>query len=107
MRGWGRGLSFWTIRNGRHRALRIQQMILAWAQAQADQSARIGNGFALPSVIGLVAPHRVFAGLVPSPGGIASQIVLADQCFPTRLCACGINLLLPPQARGLPARALP
>jgi len=82
-------------------------MILAWTQAQADQSARIGNGFALPSVIGLVPAHRVFAGLVPRPGGIAVQIMLADQRFLNRLCACGINLLLPPQARGLPARALP
>jgi hypothetical protein len=71
-------------------------MILARTQAQADERARIGNGLALPSVIGLVAPHRIFAGLVPGSGGIAAQIMFADQRFLNRLCAYGINLLLPP-----------
>jgi hypothetical protein len=33
--------------------------------------------------------------------------VFADQRFLNRLCAFGINFLLPPQARGLPARSLP
>ncbi len=73
-------------------------MILARAQAQANQRARIGNGLALPSVIGLVTPHRFFAGLVPCPGGLAAQIVLPDQGFLNGLRAFGIDLLLPPQA---------
>jgi len=81
-------------------------MIIARSQAKADQCARIGNGFALPSVIGLIAPHRFFAGLVPRPTGRAAQIVFPDQSFLNRLRAFGIDLLLPPQllVRSLAAR---
>ena len=105
MRCWRCGLSFRTIRNGRHGALRIQQMIFARPQAQADQSTRIGNGLALPSVIGLVATHRFFAGRVPRPGGRTTQVVFADQSFLNRVCAFGIDLLLATDSR-LPARPL-
>ena len=53
-------------------------MILAWPETEADQRARIRDGLALPSVIGLILSHGVFAGLVPRPTGLAGQIVLAD-----------------------------
>ena len=76
-------------------------MILARPQAQADQRSRIRDGLALPSVIGLVTPHRFFARLTPSPRGLTAQIVFADERFLNRLRSPGIDLLLPPQPRGL------
>lgn len=69
-------------------------MILARAQTQTDQGARIGDRFALPSVIGLITTHCIFAGLVPGSGGLAGQIVLAHQSLLNRQRALGIDLLL-------------
>jgi hypothetical protein len=45
-------------------------------------------------LISLKMPHGFFAGLVPSAGGFAAQIVFADQSFLNRLCSFGVNLLL-------------
>jgi hypothetical protein len=69
-------------------------MVVAWSQAKADQSARIRNGFRLPAVIGLIAPHRGFAGVVPGSGRFAGQVMLAYQRFLNFLCALVIDLLL-------------
>lgn len=69
-------------------------MIVARTQPEADQSARIGHGFRLPAVIGLVAPHGVFAGLIPIAGCVGAKVVLADQRFLNCLRTLGINLLL-------------
>ena len=82
------------VRHRGHRALRIQQMILARTKSETDQRARIRDLLALPSVIGLVLAHGIFAGLVPGSGGLALQIVLPDQSFLDRLRALGVNLLL-------------
>ncbi len=68
-----------------HRAFRIQQMVVARPQPQADQSARIGHGFRLPAMVSLIAAHSIFAGLVPGSGRFAAQIMLADQRFLNRL----------------------
>ena len=69
-------------------------MVLARSKAQLNQSARVGNLFSLPALISLKMPHGFFAGLVPSAGGFAAQIVFADQSFLNRLCSFGVNLLL-------------
>jgi len=70
-------------------------MILARPQAQADQRSRIRDGLALPSVIRLIPPHRIFTGLVPRPFGLTAQIVFPDQSFLNGLRSFGINFLLP------------
>jgi hypothetical protein len=67
-RGWTSG----------HRAFRIQQMIVAGAEPQADERARIGNFLRLPAMVGLVAPHGVFARLVPDSGRLSAQVMLAN-----------------------------
>ncbi len=69
-------------------------MILAGAQAQLDQRSGVGDGFALPAVVGLVAAHGLFAGLVPGSGGLSAQIVLADQGLLNCLDSFGVNFLL-------------
>lgn len=82
-----------------HGALRIQQMIVVRPQPQADQGARIGHRLRLPAVIGLISPHRLFAGLIPFTGGFAGQVVLANQRFLDRLRPLPIDLLLSPCGR--------
>ncbi len=88
----------------RHRALRIQQVVVARPQPQADQSARVGYRLRLPAVVGLIAPHGIFAGLIPRTRRVAGQIMLADQSFLDRLRPLGIDFLL--ASRGLPFAAL-
>ena len=87
-------------------------MIVTWPEAEADQSARIGNGLRLPAVIGLIAAHRVFTRLVPGSRRRSVQIMLANQGQLNFLGAIGINFLLPARTalslaqRGLPRLAL-
>ncbi len=69
-------------------------MIFARPKAEFDQSARVGDGLALPSVIGLEAAHGGFAGVIPRSGGFSGQIMLTDQRFLNGLRALGIDLLL-------------
>ena len=59
-------------------------MIIARSQAKADQRARIGNGLALPSVIGLILSHGIFARLVPRPFCLTAQVVFPDESFLNR-----------------------
>ena len=69
-------------------------MVVARAQTQADQRAGVRHSLRLPAVIGLVAAHGVFAGLVPGLASLAAQVVLANQRFLNFLRAFGIDLLL-------------
>ena len=57
-------------------------------------------------MIGLITPHRIFAGLVPRPFGLTAQIVFPDQSFLNGLRSFGINFLLSAPPVGL-ARFLP
>ena len=82
------------IRDRGHGAFRIQQMVFARAQTQFDQCSRVGDGFALPAVIGLVAAHGFFAGLVPGASGFAAEVVLADQGFLNGPGSLGVYFLL-------------
>jgi len=100
------GNRFRTIGHGCHRALGVEQVILARPKAEADQRARIRNSFALPAVIRLELAHGIFASLVPGSGGLAFQIVLADQSFLNRLCPLGVDLLLTTSPRRLLVRTL-
>jgi hypothetical protein len=100
----GHGLGSWRVGNGRHRALGIQQMVLAGTQAQLDESAGIGDALTLPAVIGLVAAHGFFARLVPCAGGFAGQIMRADQGFLNGLSAFGVDFLLAAGAHRLLSR---
>jgi hypothetical protein len=84
-----------------HRAFRIQQVVVARAQAQADQRTRIGYRFRLPAVIRLIAAHGVFARLVPGPGRFAAQVMFANQSFLNLLRPLRIDLLLAPRSRFL------
>jgi len=69
-------------------------MVVTRTQPKANQRTRIGHRLRLPAVIGLIAPHRIFAGLIPGSGRFAAEVVLADQRFLDRLCPLGVDLLL-------------
>jgi hypothetical protein len=105
MRGRSQGRRVGRGRLRSHRALRIQQPVVARPQTQADQSARVRHFLRLPAVIGLITPHGIFAGLVPRARRFAGQIMLAYQRFLNRLRPLRFNLLLAPC--GLPFTALP
>ena len=77
-----------------HRALRIQQMIVARPEPQADQGARVGHFLRLPAVVGLIPPHRVFTRLIPRTGRFAAQVMFAYQRFLNGLRPLRLNLLL-------------
>ncbi len=100
----GRRLRSRRIGNGGHGAFRIQQMVLARAEPQLDEGAGVGHLLALPAVVGLVAPHGFFTGLVPRARWFTAQVVLADQGLLNSLGSLGINLLLAADARGLFSR---
>lgn len=90
----GSGLGTRRIRARCHRAFGIQQVILAWSQAQLDERPRVGNGLALPAMVGLITAHGLFAGLVPCAGRGPSQIVLANQRLLNFLGSFRVDLLL-------------
>jgi len=105
MRRWALGFGISSrrvryIRSSSHRTLRIQQMVVTRSQPQADQSARVRHSLRLPAMIGLVAPHGIFTGLIPRAGRFARHIMLAYQRFLNSLRPLRFNLLLP--SRGLP-----
>ena len=95
----GRRLGALRIRDRGHGALRVQQMVFAGAQPKLDQRPRIGHRFALPAVIGLIAAHGIFTGLVPRARGFSAQVVFADQGFLNRLGALRVDLLLAARTR--------
>jgi len=101
---WRRSLRLRRIGHRRHGALRIEQMVLTRSEAQADQRSRIRNGLALPAVVGLISAHRLFAGIVPSAGRLARQVMLADQSFLNCRRPLGIDFLLAAHAGRFPAR---
>ncbi len=74
-------------------------MIMARSQPQAYQRARVGYGLRLPAMIGLIAPHRFFTGLIPLTGRFPTQVVLADQRLLDGLRPLGVNFLLAPRGR--------
>jgi hypothetical protein len=82
-----------------HSAFRIQQMVVARAEPQADQRTRIGHRFLLPAVIRLIAAHGLFAGLVPGSGRFATQVMFANERFLNLLRPLRIDLLLAPRSR--------
>ena len=82
---------------GGHGTFGIQQMIIARTEPEADESARVRNFLRLPSVVGLIAAHGVFAGLVPGSRRVAGHVMFADQRFLNRLRPLRINLLLAPR----------
>ena len=91
MRGCGHGLGARRVRNRSHGALGIQEVIFARAQAELDQRPGIGYGLALPAVVGLVAAHGPFAGLVPGARRFAFQVMFANQGLLNRLGSFGVN----------------
>ena len=95
------------LRAGGHGAFGIEQVILAWPQAQTDQSARVGNLLGLPAVVALITAHGVFAGLVPGAGRFSREVMLADQRFLNGAGSIRVNFLLTAHPRGLlPARGV-
>jgi len=89
-----RRLRAWPIRDRGHGAFRIQQMVIAGAEAELDQRPRIGYFLVLPAMVGLVTAHGFFAVLVPRAGGLSAQVVLADQGLLNGLSSLGIDFLL-------------
>ncbi len=79
-------------------------MVFARAQTQLDQRPRVGHRFALPALVGLVATHGLFAGLVPRARSFSAQVVFANQRFLNGLGSLRVNFLL--AARTLLSRAL-
>ena len=63
----------------RHGALRIEQAVVVRAEAERDESARVGNRLGLPAVVSLKSPHRFLAGVAPGAGGFSGKIVLTNQ----------------------------
>jgi len=72
---------------------------MARSQPQAYQRARVRYGLRLPAMIGLIAPHRFFTGLIPLTGRFPVQVVLAYQRLLDGLRPLGINFLLAPRGR--------
>src|SRR5579862_1043991 len=87
-------------------------MVVAWPEAKADQSTGIGDGLRLPSMIGLITAHGVFARLVPGSGRRSAQVMFANQSQLNFFSAIRIDLLLSarlalsPSQTGLPSLAL-
>src|SRR5271155_2493212 len=50
-------------------------------------------------MIGLIAPHGIFTGLIPGSSRLAAQVMLANQRFLDLLRPLRINFLLAPCAR--------
>ncbi len=69
-------------------------MVLARPQTQLDQRPRVGYCLALPSLVGLVAAHSLFAGLVPCARSFPAEVMFADQGFLNGLGSLGIDFLL-------------
>jgi hypothetical protein len=72
-------------------------MIVARPQSKIDQRPRIRHRLRLPAVIGLIAPQRVFASLVPGPRRFTRQVMLSNERLLDFLCALGIDFLLSPR----------
>ena len=68
---------------------------MAGAEAELDQGAGVGDGFVLPTVVGLEPAKSIFCGRIPLPRRLAGQVVLTDESFLDLLRAFRINLLLP------------
>ena len=66
-------------RHGDGGALRVQQILLAGAEAQLDQRAGVREDLGLPVVVVLEADECFARGLVPFAGGFALEVVFADQ----------------------------
>ena len=107
MGGRGQRSSTRSVRARGHGTLGVEQVIFARPQTKADQGARIGDRFALPTMIRLVLAHGVFAGLVPCAASVPAHVMFADQGLLNRLCPLGINLLLSSHPRRLLPRPLP
>ena len=93
------GLGSRCVWHGGHSAVGIQQMVLARAQAELDQRPRVRHSLALPTVIGLIAAHGLFAGLIPGTRGFSAQVMLADQRFLNRMSPLGVDFLLAAHSR--------
>jgi len=74
-------------------------MIVTRSQTQADEGAGVRHRFRLPSMVGLVMPHGIFARLIPCSRRRAGQVMLADQRLLDLLRALRIDLLLSPRPR--------
>jgi len=77
-----------------HRTFWIEQVVVAWAETEANERSRVRNFFRLPAVIRLIAAHGVFGLLVPGPRRIPAQVMLADQRLLNRFGALWFDLLL-------------
>jgi len=73
-------------------------MVCTGPQAELDESSRVWNLFGLPAMIALVAPHGLFALVIPVASGLAAQIVFADQSFLDGSRSLRIDLFLPAHA---------
>jgi hypothetical protein len=69
-------------------------MVVAWAQAQFDEGAGIGDGLVLPSVVSLEFPQGIFCDRIPRAARRTSQIMLSNQSLLDLPGALGINFLL-------------
>ena len=82
-----------------HRAFRIEQVIVAGAESEFDQRARIRNLLRLPPLICLIALHRRLRGVIPRSRRLALHVVLADERCLNLPGATRVNRLLAPLLR--------
>ena len=64
---------------------------MARTQSQTDECSAIRGQLRLPTMIGLVLPHRDLGLRVPLSAGCAAQILLVNQCGLNFCCAAGVN----------------
>lgn len=69
-------------------------MIVVRSETQADEGAGIWHGFRLPTMVGLITAHRVFAGLIPGSFSFRTQVMFPDQRLLDLLRTLRIDLLL-------------
>jgi len=73
----------------------VEVVLVIRPQSKFDQGARIGDNFALPSLVSLEATHRVAGSDVPDACRASVKIVFADQGFLNLASTIAGDVLLP------------
>src|SRR5438270_1488238 len=61
------------------RGVGIDEVSAVWSQAELNDGARVRDLLGLPAIVALVANHRFLGASVPGAGGVALQVMVADQ----------------------------
>src|SRR4029079_13723545 len=75
-RGMGSGV--WSFDGARHRAIGIEQVVVVRPETELDQGARIRNGLALPTIVGLKFFHSLLRLLIPYASRFRVEVVFPN-----------------------------